>query len=114
MHHPITTLGADLRVSLVDAYGDGTVWARLEDGGGRKAVACIDGRAGSPTRYRLFQGARHPKNPEAVLIDLGAVEEGIVVPLISRWLDSEEAREQLTSYGRELIQETLLRLGDST
>jgi hypothetical protein len=114
MQHLITALGADLRVSLVDAYSDGTVWARLEDGGGRKAVACIDGRAGRPTQYRLFQGARHPNKPEAVLIELGAVEEGIVVPLISRWLDSDESRKELTSYGREIVQDTLLRLGDST
>jgi hypothetical protein len=114
MLYSIISLGADLRVSFVDAYGDGTVHARLEDGTGRNAVVCIDGRSGSPTRYRLFQGARHPSMPAAVLIELGGVEEGIVVPLISRWLDSDEARYQLTSHGRELAQETLLRLGDST
>lgn len=114
MHHPITALGADLRVALVDMYRDGTVWVRLEDGSRRRSVACIDGRAGSLTRYRLFQGARHPTDRAATLIELGAVEEGVVIPLISRWLDSEVARKDLTTYGRERIQETLIRLGDST
>jgi hypothetical protein len=111
---PISSLGGNLRISFVDAYGDGTVHAWLGDENGRGTSVCIDGRKNSPTRYRLFEQARHPNQPGAVLIELGAIEEGIVVPLLSRWLDSVEARKCFTEYGYELIRETLLRLGDST
>lgn len=114
MRHSISSLGGDLRISYVDAYSHGVIHAMLEDESGRKISVCIDGREGSPTRYRLFEGARHPRLPEAVLIELGAVEEGIVIPLLSRWLDTDEARKEFTSYGYEMIQAILIRLGDST
>jgi hypothetical protein len=109
----IASLENDARVKLVDAYGDGTIWASIEDGQGHCATVCIDGRRGSPTRHRLFELARHPRQQGAVLIDFGAPEEGFVVPLLSRWLDSREPREVgLTEYGKEFIQAALLRLGE--
>jgi hypothetical protein len=44
---------------------------------------------------------------------LGAPEEGIVVPLLSHYLDSGGPRALgLTEYGWELARETLLRLGE--
>jgi hypothetical protein len=96
----------------MDAYGDGTIWAALEDGQGRYTHVCIDGRRGSPTRHRLFERARHPRQQAAALIGLGAPEEGVIVPLLSRWLDSDEARQFLTEAGKEIIQAGLLRLGE--
>jgi hypothetical protein len=98
---------------LADAYGDGTVWFGLKDSEGRHAIVCIDGRQGSPTRHRLFDQAQHPGKPGAILLELGAPEEGIVVPLVSRWLDSAAPRELgLTEFGWELIRDTLSRLGE--
>jgi hypothetical protein len=114
MHHSISSLGGNLRVAFVDAYGDGTIHAWLKDEYGRGTEVCIDGRKNSPTRYRLFEQARHPNKRGAVLIELGAVEEGIVVPLISHWLDSDEARKEFTPEGCEIVRDVLLRLGDST
>jgi hypothetical protein len=114
MKHSISSLSGDLRVSFVDAYVDGTIHASIEDESGRGVVVCIDGREGSTTRYRLFQGARHPKMPEAKLIELGAVEEGLVIPLISRWIDSDEARGLFTPDGHEILQSVLIRLGGAT
>jgi hypothetical protein len=109
----VACLGNDVRVTLMDAYGDGTVWAALEDGQGRYTQVCIDGRRGSPTRHRLFEQARHPRQQSAVLVELGAPEEGVIVPLLSRWLDSGEARQLgLTEAGKEIIQAGLLRLGE--
>jgi hypothetical protein len=111
----VSALGDDARVVLVDGYGDGTFWASFEDSEGRWATVCIDGRKGSPTRNRLFDRARHPRKPEAVLIELGAPEEGIVVPLISRWLDSDGPRNLgLREEGKEFVQAALLRLGEPT
>lgn len=109
----VASLGHDARVILMDAYGDGTIWAALEDGQGRYTQVCIDGRRGSPTRHRLFEQARHPRKQSAVLIELGAPEEGVIVPLLSRWLDSGEARKFLTEAGKEIIQAGLLCLGES-
>src|SRR5262245_49408335 len=109
----IAALANDARVSGMDAYGDGTIWAALQDGQGRCTLVCIDGRHGSPTRHRLFEQARHPRQEGAVLIDLGAPEEGVVVPLLSCWLDSGGARDLgLTEFGKEFIQAALLRLGE--
>ena len=65
---------------------------RLEDERGRGTEVCIDGRKNSPTRYRLFEQTRHPNRQGAVLIELGAVEEGIVVHEVCQWLESDEAR----------------------
>jgi hypothetical protein len=110
---PVTALGKDLRVEWVDFYGDLTMHACIVDGEGQRTQVCIDGRASSPTRYRLFQQARHPRQPGASLVELGAPEEGIVVPLLSCYLDSGGPKALgLTEYGWELAKETLLRLGE--
>jgi hypothetical protein len=112
MRLPVLSLVGSLRVALVDAYGDGTVWFTIEDSGGRRATLCIDGREGSSTRHRLFDLARHPGKPGAVLLELGGPEEGLVVPLVSRWLDSAGPRELgLTEFGWEIVRDALLRLG---
>jgi hypothetical protein len=111
---PITSLGPGLRVQWVDLYGDGTMMASLADSDGQVTHVCIDGRASSPTRGRLFQQARHPRQVGAVLVELGGEEEGIVVPLISRWLDSAGPKAlELTELGWEMARDTLLRLGES-
>ncbi len=110
---PVTALGKGLRVVHVDFYGDLTMHACLRDDAGQLTVVCIDGRADSVTRYRLFQQARHPRQPGAVLVELGAPEEGIVIPLLSRYLDSGGPKALgLTEYGWELARQTLLRLGE--
>jgi hypothetical protein len=115
MLSPISTLGRSARVVLADAYGDGMVWFAFEDAEGRYSTVCIDGRQGSPTRYRLFDMARHPKKPSAVLLDLGSAEEGIVIPLVSRWLDSAPPRVLgLHDIGWELLRDTLIRIGSET
>ncbi len=112
MHLPVLSLVGSLRVTLVDGYGDGTVWFAIEDSGSGGATLCIDGRERSPTRHRLFDLARHPQKPGAVLLELGGPEEGIVVPLVSRWLDSARPRELgLTEFGWEMVRDALLRLG---
>jgi hypothetical protein len=112
MRLPTSSLVGPLRVVLADGYGDGTVWFTVEDSGGGRATLCIDGREGSATRHRLFDRARHPGRPGAVLLDLGCPEEGLVVPLVSRWLDSAEPGELgLTGFGWEKIRDALLRLG---
>jgi hypothetical protein len=98
-------------VALADAYHSGGVfWFDLEGDGGT-AVVCIEGREGSPMRYRLFQGARLPDRPEAVLIDLGSEEEGVIIPAISRYVESDDAQRWLIVYGRELITEYLNQYG---
>lgn len=113
MLSPISTLGNSIRVILADRYGDGTVWFSFENSEGDYATVCIDGRNGSPTKHRLFDQARHPSRPAAVLLELGGEEEGIVVPLVSRWLDSAEPNKLgLLEYGWELIREALVRLGE--
>lgn len=87
MQVPITALGKGLRVQHVDFYGDLTMHASLIDDAGQWMEVCIDGRKDSPTRYRLFQQGRHARKPGASLIELGGQEEGIVIPLLSRYLD---------------------------
>jgi hypothetical protein len=115
MQMPVTALGRGLRVEWVDFYGDLTMHARLSDDAGRRTEVCFDGRRNSPTRYRLFQQARHPSQPGASLVDLGAQKEGIVIPLLSRYLDSGGPKALgLTEYGWELARETLLRYGEPT
>jgi hypothetical protein len=115
MNSPVSALDDSARVVLADAYGDGTVWFRLQDSDGRYASVCIDGRQGSPIRYRLFDLARHPKKPGAVLLELGGPEEGVIIPLASRWLDSAPPRKlHLTEFGWELIRDTLIRIGSES
>jgi len=109
---PISTLGSSVRVTLVDAYGDGTVWFCFKNSAGDLTTVCIDGREGSPTKHRLFDQARHPSQPDAVFLELGGEEEGLVVGLVSRWLDSNESHKKLTEYGRELITNALVRIGE--
>ena len=110
---PVSLLGDSPRVAIADAYGDGTVWFAIDGSEDTFALVCLDGRQDSPTRHRLFDQAKHPRKPGAVLLDLGAPEEGIVVPLVSRWLDSAEPRKLgLTEYGWQLIRNALLRLGE--
>jgi hypothetical protein len=102
-------------VEWVDFYGDHTMHACISDEAGQRTAVCIDGRKNSPTRYRLFQRARHPNQPEAVLVELGAEEEGVVIPLLSRYLDSHGPKAAgLTEYGWELARETFLRYGEPT
>ena len=113
MLSPISALATPVQVLVADAYSDGTVGFILEDCNGRYANVCIDGRKGSPTQHRLFDRARHPAKPGAVLIDLGAPEEGLIVPLISQWLDSATPRRlRLSEYGWEFVRDALLRLGE--
>ena len=64
--------------------------------------------------YRLFQQARHPSQPEAALVELGAPAEGIVIPLLSKYLDSGGPKALgLTEYAWELAKEILLHFGES-
>jgi hypothetical protein len=96
----------------MDGSADRILWFELDDSEGQHAVVCIDSREASPTRYRLFEGARHPARPEAILIGLGSEEEGVVVPALSRWLDSDEARKWIRPEAIERAINYLLRLGD--
>jgi hypothetical protein len=113
MLSPVSALTEPIQVRIVDRYGDGTVWFSLEDPEGRRATCCIDGRAGSVTQNRLFDGGRHPRIPSVRLIELGDPEEGIVIPLISLWLDSAPPSELgLHEYYWELIRDALLNLGE--
>jgi hypothetical protein len=115
MQMPVTALGEGLRVEWVDFYGDHTMHACISDEAGQRTEICINGRKNSPTRYRLFQQGRHPNKPGAVLVELGAPEEGIVIPLLSHYLDSHGPKASgLTEYGWELARETLLRYGEPT
>lgn len=110
---PVTALGKGLRVEWVDFYGDHTMHACLSDEAGQRIEVCIDGRKDSPTRYRLFQQGRHPRQAGASLVELGSEEEGIVIPLLSRHLDSGGPKALgLTEYGWERARETLARYGE--
>jgi hypothetical protein len=108
----VLSLGPTMRVATADCFDDGTVCFLIRGSQNQITSVCIDGRKGSPTRHRLFQQARQPWQPTAVLIELGAPEEGIVVPLISRWLDSDEAKCLLSELGLRLLRDALLRLGE--
>jgi hypothetical protein len=111
---PVTALGKGLRVEWVDFYGDYIMHACISDEAGQRTEICIDRRKNSPTRYRLFQQARHPNTPDATLVELGAPEEGIVIPLLSKYLDSGGPKTLgLTEYAWELAKETLLQYGES-
>lgn len=118
MNVSIASLGEDVQVATLDCYGtfDGghVIWMVLKDALSNCCTICLDNRRASPTCHRLFEGARHPSDPRAVLIELGAEEEGIIVPMLSRWLDSAEPW-GLGAYSpvfRELLQEALLRIGE--
>ena len=85
----------------------------MEDAEGRRATVCLDGRTGSPTRFRLIEGTRHPCHPGGRVLELGCPEEGIAVPLLSHWLDSQQPTGVVAEYGVELARDALLRLGES-
>src|SRR5438874_7255722 len=108
---PVSALGPSPKVVLVDRYSDGTIWWVMEDADEKRAVVCIDGRKGSPTQFRLIDGTRHPYHPGGRVLDLGSPEEGIVVPLLSCWLDSQQPNDVASEYGIEVVREALLRLG---
>jgi hypothetical protein len=113
MKVPVTALGKGLRVELVDFYGNNIMWACIADEGGQSASICIDARNNSSTRNRLFQQARHPNKPGAKLIELGSVEEGIVIPLLSHYIDLHGPKaEGPGEYFRELAREVLLHYGE--
>jgi hypothetical protein len=64
-------------------------------------------------RWRLFEGDRHPKKESAVLVELGDEIEGIVIPLISRWLDSGDAQQLgVTEWFYERAREAVTRIGE--
>jgi hypothetical protein len=117
---PLSSLGKDLAVEWLDGYSDGTIMAAITDSQGRKTHVCIDGRKNSPTRFRLFEQARHPNQKEAVLVDLGSAVEGLVVPVLSRYCDTEfqirnpkiDAPREETQFLKHLMKEALLRLGE--
>ena len=88
------------------------MWAAIEDSQQRRAHVCIDCRAGSPTRNRIFDRARHPAKPGAVLIKLGAPEEGIVVSLLSCWCDDEETSRRYREEGIEITRNALIHIGE--
>ena len=110
---PMSRVGDRPHLMHADGYPDGTVWFFFRGEEDIFALVCIDGRPGSPTRHRMFDQAGHSRKPGAVLLELGCPEEGVIVPAVSRWLDSAEPRKQgLSDYGWELIRDSLLRLGD--
>ena len=89
---PFASLLPDRAIVLVDWYthgefGRGVLWAAFEDSAGSRAHVCIDNRVDSSTRGRVFDGARHPRQPDATPIELGNEIEGHVVALLSNWCD---------------------------
>ena len=117
---PISELGKDLIVEWADYYSEGTMGIAITDRQGRKTFVCIDGRQNSPTRNRLFEQARHPSQAGAVLVELGSSEEGVLVPLLSRWCDSDykpwnpktDAPREETQKLKQVLKEVLLKLGE--
>ena len=87
---PISSLNNDLHVVVASGWPDGTAWATIEDHNERRTQVCIDGRADSPTRYRIFEMARHPRESTARLVTLGSEEEDLIIGLLSRWYDAPE------------------------
>jgi hypothetical protein len=109
----ILELDDTARVIWVDTYSSNVFWVDIEDAKGQRALVGIDLRKDSPTRNRLFEKAMHPNKPGAVFLELGGEEEGIAIPLISRWLDSDEPRKMgCREEGVELIKSAFLRLGE--
>jgi hypothetical protein len=114
----VATLREDVRITLADCFtteSEGfVIWAELMDGVGNRCLICIDSRPRSPTCHRLFQGATHPRDPGARLVDLGHSDEGIIVPLLSQWLDHFEPWGEGANRFRfkEMLHEALLRLGE--
>lgn len=107
---PIRQLGPSPTVVWVDGTREAP-WFELE-AFGRCAVVCIDAREGSPTQYRLFEGARRPQRPDAILIELGSEEEGAAISALSRYLDSDQARQTLRPEAIDWLLGLLLRHGE--
>ncbi|MEI8383775.1 MAG: hypothetical protein WCJ09_26915 [Planctomycetota bacterium] len=89
---PFVSLLPDRAIVWVDwythgEYGRGVLWVAVKDSADSLAHVCIDNRVNSPTRGRIFDGARHPEKPEATLIEIGDEIEGEVVALLSAWCD---------------------------
>jgi hypothetical protein len=84
----------------------------MEDESGSRAVVCLDGRRGSPTQFRLLDGTRHPKHPGGILMELGSADEGIAVPLLSKWLDEQKPRCVAFEHSIEVVRNAILRLGE--
>jgi hypothetical protein len=109
----ILDLDDSARVIWVDSYSTNVFWVDFEDASGRRATVGIDLRKDSPTRNCLFEKARHPNKPGAVVLELGGEEEGIAIPLISRWLDSDEPRKMgYREEGLQHVKNAFLRLGE--
>lgn len=90
---PFDSLILDCKIVLVDSYRhfdpwtSGVLWAAIEDSRGHRSHVCIDDRADSPTRGRIYVDARHPSKQRAKLVLLGDETEGALVSLFSRWCD---------------------------
>lgn len=115
-----SSLRSDRAIVLVDwyghgEYGRGVLWAVIEDSAGSRAHVCIDNRGDSTTRGRVFEGARHPVEPNAKLVEIGDEIEGDVVALLSNWCDDPANwRSQAGPYFdefKELFVETILAIG---
>ena len=107
----LATLCPPLRVKLVDCWPEGSIWAVIQDSANQQSVVCFDGRETSRTRYRLFEGNKHPRRPNARIVELGSPEEDLVIGRLSRWYDSDGFwRGGYWPDFREMVQEALLRL----
>jgi hypothetical protein len=112
--HSVLELDHTIQCTWVDNYSQNVFWATFQDSTGRGTHVCLDLRNDSATQSRLFEKARYPTMPEAVLLELGGEEEGIVIPLISRWLDSEEPhRVGFRAEGLDILIKGFLRVGES-
>ena len=117
---PVSSLVNEVFVEWADCYSDGTITVTLTDSHGHRSVVCIDNRRNSPTRYRLFEQVRHPNQTGAVLIELGSPEEGLLVPVLSHWCDSDykvwnpatDAPREETQMLKQILKEAMLRLGE--
>lgn len=90
---PFSSLLKDRALLIVDWYGhggfgNGVLWAAVEDSFGSRAHVCIDNCGDSATRGRIFDGARHPTMPLASLVELGDQAEGDIVSMLSEWCDN--------------------------
>lgn len=116
---PIADLVEPIDVALFGTYGEwdaGFVfWWRLKDAQDRRTAVSIDDRKDSPTCHRLFQGAKHPDSPEAHLVDLGSEEEGIAIPVLSKWFDLPPKDMMGTRHSEEvleIVRDAILRIGE--
>jgi hypothetical protein len=100
-------------VTIADAYGNASVWFAFRGSNESYSLVCIDCRPNSPTKYRMFDQTKYPGKPEGVLIELGSDEEGLVISLVSEWLDSTSPNELgMNDFGWKLFREALIRHGE--